>query len=299
MNNKPTVTIGIPAYNEEQNIKRLLTAILSQELRSVTLEKIIVVSDSSTDQTVAEVSSLNDTRVICLPNPSRLGQALSQNRILETNTSDILVLLNADVIIRNNFIEQISQPILHEQADLVAARIQPLPHQNFFEKIINFSVNQKNQLYESLDSGNNLYTCCGRGRAFSKKLAEKLRWPKLTSEDSYSYLFSVQNGFKYAYAREAIVCFRSPNNFKDHLKQSARFLSSKNEMHEYFIKSIINRSYNIPIKNFLQVFSSYLFSNPMAALSFIVIYISAIIFTHIKMYPANPQWSISTSTKVV
>ena len=298
MNNKPTVTIGIPAYNEAQNIKRLLTSVLSQELRTVSVEQIIVVSDCSTDETVAEVHSVDDPRIICFPNPARLGTALSQNRILDANTSDILILLNADVAIPNNFIEQISQPILQQQADLVGARIQPLPHQNFFEKIINFSVNQKNNLYESLDSGNNLYTCCGRGRTFSKNLAKNLRWPKLTSEDSFSYLFCVQNGFKYAYAREATVYFRSPANFKDHLKQSARFLNSQKEMTRFFLKTLVNKEYSIPKRDLLTNLIQSLTKNPLNTLLYLIVLVL------VKLTPNNPQylnptWTASSSSKQV
>ena len=48
---KLTVTIGIPAYNEEKNIGRLLRALLRQKTNGLSIKKIIVISDASTDKT--------------------------------------------------------------------------------------------------------------------------------------------------------------------------------------------------------------------------------------------------------
>jgi len=51
------ITIGIPAYNEEKNIGNLLNDILNQKLEHNILEKILVISDNSTDKTDEIVSS--------------------------------------------------------------------------------------------------------------------------------------------------------------------------------------------------------------------------------------------------
>ena len=51
MNKKLTVSVGIPAYDEEANIKSLLEAILQQRQENFILKSIIVVSDGSTDRT--------------------------------------------------------------------------------------------------------------------------------------------------------------------------------------------------------------------------------------------------------
>ena len=54
MNKKPTVTIGIPAHNEEANIANMLNSVISQEQKSFFLEKIIVALDGCTDNTESE-----------------------------------------------------------------------------------------------------------------------------------------------------------------------------------------------------------------------------------------------------
>ena len=52
MRKKLTVTIGIPAYNEEANVRNLLVSLLAQKETNFKLQEIIVVSDGSTDKTV-------------------------------------------------------------------------------------------------------------------------------------------------------------------------------------------------------------------------------------------------------
>ena len=66
MNNtrKPTVTIGIPAYNESANIGRLINDVLGQKQNHFRLAKIIVVSDCSSDATVSIVKKIAATAPI-------------------------------------------------------------------------------------------------------------------------------------------------------------------------------------------------------------------------------------------
>lgn len=98
MKQLPTVTIGIPAYNEEANIQKLLKALLQQKTTNYRLEKIIVVSDGSTDRTEELVKSIKRKQILLLINKRRLGLNATQNKILRKSKSDILVLFDADVL---------------------------------------------------------------------------------------------------------------------------------------------------------------------------------------------------------
>jgi glycosyltransferase involved in cell wall biosynthesis len=56
IDNKLTVTIGIPAYNEEKSISNLLDSIIEQTQKDYVLEKVIVACDGCTDKTSEVVS---------------------------------------------------------------------------------------------------------------------------------------------------------------------------------------------------------------------------------------------------
>ena len=86
---KATITIGIPAFNEERNIRHLLDSIFMQ-VGNFDLERIVVLNDGSTDKT-AEI--INDTisqgrRIELVHDEERRGKAYRLNQIFSSNTSD-------------------------------------------------------------------------------------------------------------------------------------------------------------------------------------------------------------------
>jgi glycosyltransferase involved in cell wall biosynthesis len=225
-----SITIGIPAYNEEANIAALLNNILNQKLRNFVLEKIIVISDASDDGTVAIAKTISDSRLSVIVGRKRQGQALRQNQLFKYATSDIVVLLNADIMPTSpQFLEILCRPLLsNDHVGLVGAKVVPLSLDNsLVGKVLDWHHLWKNDLFEKINSGDNVYLCHGRARAFSKKLYRKLRWPSMASEDAYSYMQAKRLGFDFAFAPKACVWYTSPQTLADHIRQSARFLQSK------------------------------------------------------------------------
>jgi glycosyltransferase involved in cell wall biosynthesis len=93
----PSVTIVIPAYNEDRQIAGAIEALLAQDYPS---EKrhILIVSDASTDSTDAIVRSFEDRGVELLRMPKRGGKTAAENAACAAIHSDIVV--NSDASIR-------------------------------------------------------------------------------------------------------------------------------------------------------------------------------------------------------
>ena len=83
---KLTVTIGVPAFNEGQNMRFLLRSLLKQTETNFIVQKIIIVSDASTDNTNEIISNTKDSRVQLIVNKVREGQINSQNKIFSLAT---------------------------------------------------------------------------------------------------------------------------------------------------------------------------------------------------------------------
>src|SRR3989344_7942004 len=98
---KPTLSIGIAAYNEAQNIGALISAFLTQKISSMHLLEIIVASDASTDETDEIVRSFSDKGVRLIRLEKRSGLPAVQNKIIEHDQGDILVLSSADIFRAN------------------------------------------------------------------------------------------------------------------------------------------------------------------------------------------------------
>ncbi|QQR64322.1 glycosyltransferase [Candidatus Roizmanbacteria bacterium] len=137
MKNKQTITIGIPAYNEASNITRLIADLVAQVQRDFLMEKIIVVSDASTDGTADVVEKIRKTRVEVIENRERRGKAHSLNLIKDKSTSDILLLLDADIRIPDTqFINNLITPIVKGQAAITYAKIREDRPTNFLSNIL-------------------------------------------------------------------------------------------------------------------------------------------------------------------
>src|SRR4030065_104507 len=94
---KFTVTVGIPAYNEEKNITSLLFAINQQSRNNFILDKIILLSDGSTDQTVTKAKQIKDFGLYISENQQRMGKAYSLDKIISQTNSDVLFIFDADI----------------------------------------------------------------------------------------------------------------------------------------------------------------------------------------------------------
>lgn len=297
---KVSISIGIPAYNEEANIKKLLLSILSQNSKNFTLKEIIVISDYSTDNTEREVKSVKDQRIKLINNKKRVGLAGGQNKIIKLFKGEILVLLNADVLPANNsFLDNLIKPFYENtNVALVGPKITPLKANTFFETIINNSVEFKDSMAEKWRKGNNLYLCRGAGRAFNREFAKKIYWKDSLSEDAYSYLLCIKNEYKFVYERYAKLYYKSPDNFGDHKKQSARFVSGPEVMSKYFSKELVKREYTIPKNIIIQSMLEYFWKNPFL-FSFYLLTLLIIRISSRKGDFAKSIWKPSVSSKTL
>ncbi|QQS39491.1 glycosyltransferase family 2 protein [Candidatus Woesebacteria bacterium] len=298
MKNKPTVTIGIPAYNEEANIGRLLSALLKQKQENFILEKIIVVSDESTDKTEEIVKAIKDKRIELLRNRKRLGKSLSQNIIVKKLVSDYLVIFDADILPKTSgVLENILKPFIkNPKVGLVGGKVEAIKQTTLFENVLNYSSHMKNEIYMALNSGNNIYNCHGRIRAFSKKFAKSMKWQSVAGEDAFSYLSCISKGYQFQYEPTAKVIYKLPNNLNDHLRQSVRFHSTKKHLEFFFGKELVVSSYKIPPKLQFRV----LLRNTKQDFRLTTLYLFLLLYSRVLSLvgdESKSKWKISTSSK--
>lgn len=267
------ITIGIPAYNEGRNIQRLLKSLEKQYLWGIVLDAIIVVSDGSTDDTVQQIRSVKNTKIKYIHHSKRQGINSTLNELFTLSRSSILILLNADVDIANKaFLHKLIYPFRTiPNLGIVGANVLPLRPNKYFEKILAISHMLKKHIYDHTIHGHNIYNCHGRGRAISKTLYSQIIIPEDVPEDAYIYLSCLSLEYSFHYQPEAIVKFRSPQNFLDHVKQSVRFSQGKTSLYHYFDANIIEQEYNIASLQFIKSTIIYILKNPIEILGYIII----------------------------
>ncbi|MCZ2404899.1 glycosyltransferase family 2 protein [Paenarthrobacter sp. Z7-10] len=101
-----TVTVLIPAHNEEASLAGTIASLLSQSHRP---ERVIVVADNCTDATV-EVAQRGGVEVLeSVDNSKKKAGALNQalQRLLpERGNNDLLMVMDADTMLDDGFLEQ-------------------------------------------------------------------------------------------------------------------------------------------------------------------------------------------------
>lgn len=294
---KITITIGIPAFNEEKNISSLIHDIFRQNTSSYTLTKIIVASDGSSDETVTILRKLKHNKITIIDGKTRLGQAYRQNQIIDRTSSDILILLNADIRISDiNYISKLIHPIERNHADLISSYPMPAKADSLFSKALLAGTQIQEHIYSRLNKGNNIYTCHGRARAFSKRMYKKMHFKQSVGEDAYSYLYCKQHLYKYINQQTAKVEYKLPTNIVDHLKQSARFVQNTAVLKKYFPVDYINNELHIPKNILIEEIMHSLLRKPLVTTFYLVTTVLARVYSRISGGETD-TWSQSQSSK--
>ncbi|MEK6882484.1 MAG: glycosyltransferase, partial [Nanoarchaeota archaeon] len=242
------ITIGIPAFNEEGNIYRLLKSLVSQKLPgNFQLESIKVLSDGSTDKTVKRTHVLKNKLIKVYDYPERMGKNFRLNQLFKGLKTPILVLFDADILINDEYtLSKLVKPFASiKNLGLVAGNAQPLKSKTLIEEAINNFVESLNFMKSKIKKGDNIYSVRGPILALSKNIAsEKL--PLNVPEDRYLYLKNASLKYKFRYVDDARVYYRSPQTIKDQLNQGKRFHDDKENLYLHFNSKFINRQYLIP-----------------------------------------------------
>lgn len=240
---KKTVSVIIPAHNEEKNIYRLLISIFRQKQRNFILEQITISSDGSTDNTVKECKRVSNAKIIVNDFPVREGKVKRLNQAFTNNTSDILIQLDADITFKYSYVlEQIVQPFIDDnEMSIVYGNQEPFLPNTYVGNLAYFGF----YAWEEAKKGINAerYNCFGQLMAFSKAFLKAYKLPeeKYFTEDTYSFYFAKTNNYKTYFQKSAIVLFRLPTNTKDYVLQMNRYLTTRHDMEVFFGKKIVRK----------------------------------------------------------
>lgn len=296
---KLQVTIGIPAFNEEKNIRQLLQSLVAQDQSTFTIREIIVASDASTDNTVPIVRRFPDSRITVINGTKRVGQLVRIGEIVRVAKGDIIILCDGDIGLDSNrtLAHLIAPFYTRDNIGIVSAARKPLPSPSLIAKAIHTSIRAYNNIGRELRGGNNPFNCHGALLALSGSFAKSAQYPKVIfSGDTFLYFQCLANGYSFRFAPDAITWFKTAETLKDAIAQYSRFL----DIDDLSIKkfgTLIQREYNVPItlriKYLIAEFLSYPFpSLCMYSLKLYCRYVSK------RSRRTKAAWQIAGSTKV-
>ncbi len=294
-----SVTIGVPAYNEEANIQKLLLSILEQKVTGFSLEKIIVLSDGSSDGMVEKVKQLNNPLIKTWDYKVRKGKSYHLNTFFKRIDSDILILFDADVILRgNDVLINLIKPLLKEKkVGLVSGDFQPIHVENFIEKANKATINVFEALRREFKGGNNVLGCTGRLMAVRKDLYKKLFVPhRMVLNDIYMYFDCLANGYEFRHAYDAHVYYQLPTTISDYTSQYKRFIIGAHRIKRIF-DQLYEMEYAIPAKRMNELKWKEFLKSPILCL-----FIAAINFAYkylalLEDKKTDGKWKMAVTTK--
>lgn len=296
-----TVTIGIPAYNESKNISFLLDSILKQEIKDFILEKIIVLSDGSTDDTDLKVKKISDRNknVFHIKENLRLGKNRRLIQLYRLNTSDIFIQFDGDIMLNDTkVISKLVNGFSDENVAVVSANGQPIKGTTFIEKLINTLSRIWYMAIEDINNGDNIYNSYSCALALKRDFAKTLKfYPEIISIGRYIYCVLKQKGLSFKYLDNAVIYYRSPTNLYDYKLQSSRNFDEKDKFVDLF-GGWVKDLYDIPkSKKTLSLIKNFI-SNPIYVLLAIAFLNYAKLLDPVKNETVGSQtWEVAKSTK--
>lgn len=218
------VSVGIPAYNESNNIKNVLKDILSQRRDGWRLAEVLVFDDGSTDGTVMKMGEIKDKLIKIHPGKKRCGKTYRLNQMFSEFGGNILVMFDGDIrIVGKSVITKIVKAFeSDDQVMLVGGNSKPMDPLSFFQRSVYSTFSVFNKSRKAVRGGNNIFGCTGSILAIKKELAKSFKIPKVFNEDAYIYFYCLQMGYKFLYEDNAQILYKLPTNLSDYLRQLFR-----------------------------------------------------------------------------
>ncbi len=287
-----TVSIGIPSFNEESNIKRILEKVIFSNLNSIDLVEIII-SDDSTDDTpniVKQFMQDHSKKIILLHDDKRRGAGNAWNNIIQHATGEVIVLYDADVIPDLNCTKELVGKIKNNVV-ICASNPKPIADAGIPAKGTIFvsewleSV-RKRQLSE--------YTVMGRGLSIRSDIARKISIPEdLIAIDLFVQNKVLEMGYGVVFNPSAIVLFKPSKTFVDFVSQVVRAVNGHNQLK----KLGIHMRNQLTLKTALMEFFRMACRNPIGALSTCICYIMIPFYMKRIKNTDSALWHTAQSTK--
>jgi cellulose synthase/poly-beta-1,6-N-acetylglucosamine synthase-like glycosyltransferase len=262
---KLTLTIGIPAHNEESGIARLLDSIIMQDKTKFKLEKVIVLCDGCTDNTAKIVRKYgrNCKYIEVIDDGLRTGKSGRLNQLYRLNRSDIIATFDADTkLAHKNVLNELIKPFSDKKVGLVGGSDVPAKPSNWIQKMAVTWVNFWNKSKDGYKNNISVNNHKGVVSALRKELAKKIIVPKnIVGDDDFVYFKAVTSGWEFRYAKKAIVNYFVPSKIKEYFVQITRFYSAKHKLAVYF-GDWIYPEYEVPTSRKIKALIESLIEEP-------------------------------------
>ena len=231
-------SVGITAYNEEENIGPLLAAMIDQHLHRVEIGEIIIVASACTDRTVPIVREFmaREPRIKLIEQAQREGKTSAVNLFLAAAQHDICVLESGDTLPHEYAVEHLVRMFDDPTVGMVGAqKVAVNTPDHIVGLLSHLRLRMEHELCLEIPR-------LGEMIAF-RKVFERIPHD-VAMDEAFVEALVVRNGMQVKYAPDAVVYNTGPESINDFIRQRRRnhaghlYLKHK---YGYAVSSIQNR----------------------------------------------------------
>lgn len=235
-----SLSIVIAVYNEEKNIKNILTKLVTQSF-SHKVREIIVVSSGSTDKTNKIIQSIQSPLITLVQEKTRNGKISALKEAVPFINGDYVLLIDGDVDVEDDFVRECFSCI-NRRAIPCTGRVIPIPtKRKFFYKLSAVGCDVWNALrYESDQVGTFLYPS-GYTMILSRNdFVDGIKTIDKTTinDDGLLSLILFRRGVLFHYSDNLRVYVTFPQSFRDFFRQKIRTRLGRRQAASSFFKKI-------------------------------------------------------------
>ncbi|MEX0931198.1 MAG: glycosyltransferase [Candidatus Paceibacterota bacterium] len=233
----PSVTILVPAWNEEKTLSNTITSLLSLEYPKNKLS-LFIINDGSTDGTLAVANSFADNPQVTVFTKENGGKHTAMNLGISHANSELIGCLDADSFVEKNALKEIVE-VFRMGNDIMAVTPSVQIHfpTNWLQKIQSIEYMMGQFMRKVLSRIHGLYVTPGPFSFYRKEVFERIGGFKHAygTEDMEMAMRMQKNHMRIENAHSALVHTVSPRTIPTLYKQRVRWVSGflKNAFYDY------------------------------------------------------------------
>lgn len=218
----PSVSILVPAHNEEQYIEMCLKSLLNINYPKHLFE-IIVIDDASTDKTSEIVKKFKKVKL--LRNKTNKGKAYSLNKAIKIAKGEIIACIDADSIVEKDILMKMVGYFEDKKVASVTPALKVFKPRNWLEKIQATEYLLNIFLRKSLDLIDSIHVTPGVFSLYRKSVLEEVGGfdENNLTEDMEIALKIQSAGYRITNCLDAVSYTICPSDFRSLLKQRIRW----------------------------------------------------------------------------
>lgn len=227
-NMEPSVTIIVPAYNEEKIIAQKIENCLKLDYPSSKLE-IIVISDCSVDKTDAIVRSFSHRGVILKRLEQRSGKVVTLNKAIPDARGEIIVLCDTNTFFKPDAIRMLVRNFSDDSIGAVSGDVRLINEVRGFAESEGAYYKLERFIQEKESKIASIVCVDGGMYALRKKLYRAPQ-PNTILDDFAISLSVINQGYRIVYEPEAVALENSPDSFKDEFRRRIRIAAGSSQL---------------------------------------------------------------------